>query len=48
VTGEDLKNLGVTPGPRFKELLERVRDAQLDGAVTSREEAVEFLRTSRG
>ena len=30
ITGDDLKRAGIVPGPRFKELLELVRDAQLD------------------
>jgi poly(A) polymerase len=44
VNGADLKRLGVLPGPAFKQLLERVRDAQLDGRVTSHADAVELVR----
>ena len=43
ITGDDLINLGYTPGPRFKEILARVEDAQLEGKIHSREEAVEFV-----
>jgi tRNA nucleotidyltransferase (CCA-adding enzyme) len=36
LTGEDLKKLGVPKGPRIKEFLQRLREARLDGKVTSR------------
>lgn len=39
VTGQDLIALGAKPGPRFKEVLEAVFDAQLAGTVHSPEEA---------
>lgn len=42
VTGNDLKRAGLKPGPRFRELLESIRDAQLDGRVTTKEEALAF------
>jgi poly(A) polymerase len=44
LTGNDLREAGLIPGPRFKELLEAVRDAQLDGLITTRDEALEFVR----
>ena len=44
LTGEDLIALGLTPGPRFKDILQTVEDAQLEGRVTSREEAVRLVR----
>ncbi len=43
ITGKDLHELGLAPGPRFKELLDAVRDAQLDGLVKSREEAIAWI-----
>jgi tRNA nucleotidyltransferase/poly(A) polymerase len=39
LTGDDLKALGFRPGPSFKEILEAVEEAQLDGRIHSREEA---------
>lgn len=42
--GVHLIKMGLTPGPRFKELLAAVYDAQLDGSVTTETEAVEMLR----
>jgi poly(A) polymerase len=44
VTGNDLIACGLEPGPRFAELLEQVRDAQLEGKLTAREDALEWLR----
>ena len=44
ITGEDLIALGYTPGPAFKDLLESAYDAQLEGNVTTREQAIEQLR----
>jgi poly(A) polymerase len=39
LNGDDLTRHGVPPGPRYKQLLDQVRDAQLDGTVRSQEEA---------
>jgi poly(A) polymerase len=44
VTGHDLRQLGPLPGPRYKELLDAAREAQLDGTITTREQALELLR----
>lgn len=46
VTGYDLKNLGYTPGPQFKEILAAVEDAQLNGTISDREEALGLIRSS--
>lgn len=39
-----MKELGVTPGPRVGQLLEAIREAQADGQVNSREEALALAR----
>lgn len=44
LTGRDLIELGLAPGPEFRHLLELVEDAQLEGRVSSRDEAVELVR----
>jgi poly(A) polymerase len=44
ITGRELIELGYVPGPRFKEILSAVEDAQLDGRLRSREEALELVR----
>ena len=36
LTGADLKTIGLTPGPRINEILDRLRAARLDGEVTDR------------
>ncbi len=43
VSGDDLIAMGRKPGPIFRRLLEAVYDAQLEGAVTSRDEAIQWL-----
>jgi poly(A) polymerase len=44
VTGDDLKALGYSPGPRFKEILAVLEDAQLNGIIHNREEALRLIR----
>jgi poly(A) polymerase len=44
VTGQDLIAAGFEPGPRFKEILATIEDAQLEGRVTTREAAMEMVR----
>ena len=43
ITGQDLIEAGYEPGPRFKEILTAIEDAQLEGRLTSREAAMEFV-----
>jgi len=44
ITGDDLIAAGYKPGPQFKELLTAVEDAQLDGSISTKEEALELVR----
>jgi poly(A) polymerase len=44
LTGDDLIAAGYSPGPRFKEILAAVEDAQLEGRLQSRESALELVR----
>jgi tRNA nucleotidyltransferase (CCA-adding enzyme) len=48
LTGDDLKALGIPPGPRYKEILAELLDAKLDGRVGNREEELEFARKKAG
>jgi tRNA nucleotidyltransferase (CCA-adding enzyme) len=48
LSGEDLKKMGIPPGPRYKKLLAELLDAKLDGAVRNREEEVDFVRKRAG
>jgi len=43
VTGDDLIAAGYAPGPQFKSILTAVEDAQLDGRLNSRDEAMQFV-----
>jgi len=44
VTGDDLKAMGMIPGPRIGELLRAVHDAQVNGEIEDREEALAWIR----
>ena len=44
ITGRDLIEAGYEPGPRFKEVLAAVEDAQLEGRLASRVAAMEYVR----
>ncbi|AJF06347.1 CBS domain-containing protein [Geoalkalibacter subterraneus] len=43
IDGEDLKKMGIPPGPQYKEILRRVLLARLDGKATTREEEIAFV-----
>ena len=42
--GDDLIALGHRPGPAFRTILEAVEDAQLEGVLTTRDDALAFVR----
>jgi poly(A) polymerase len=44
LTGRDLIEAGYKPGPQFGKMLEAAEDAQLEGRVHSKEEALELVR----
>jgi poly(A) polymerase len=44
LTGDDLQAMGFRPGPLFAEILRSLEDAQLEGQVKTREEALEYVR----
>ena len=44
ITGDDLIAAGYSPGPRFREILEAVEDAQLEGRLLSHDAALELVR----
>jgi poly(A) polymerase len=44
VSGDDLIAAGYEPGPRFKEILTAIEDAQLEGRLNSKSEALRFVR----
>jgi len=46
-TGSDLLALGIPSGPQIKAMLETVRDAQLEGTISTPDEALELARQLR-
>jgi len=48
LTGNDLQNLGYEPGPLFSKILRSLEDAQLEGSIKSREEAMAFVTEHYG
>jgi len=44
LTGNDLKKMGIAPGPRIKEILNLLHEARLDGRVTSKRGEVDLVR----
>lgn len=44
LTGRDLIHAGLKPGPRFKFLLHELEDAQLEGLIHTKEDAIHLLR----
>jgi poly(A) polymerase len=47
ITGHDLVRHGLKEGPQFKTLLDRIREAQLDGEIQSKREALEWVDRHR-
>jgi poly(A) polymerase len=45
ITGDDLKSLGLFPGPAFKTLLDTIRDAQLNNEIATRGDALQLAGT---
>lgn len=43
VTGEDLIQLGIPQGPEYKIILQKIRDAQLDQIIHSRQDALSLI-----
>ena len=43
ITGHDLMKMGLAPGPLYKELLDAVREAQLDGTIRSSKQAYDLV-----
>jgi poly(A) polymerase len=43
LTGDDLQSMGFQPGPLFSQILQALENAQLDGQITTREEAEEYV-----
>jgi poly(A) polymerase len=48
IGGDDLIVMGYKPGPRFKAILKDVEDQQLDGALRTRDDALDYVRSHYG
>jgi poly(A) polymerase len=48
ITGRELIAAGYAPGARFKEMLRAVEDAQLEGVISTRDEALALVRQQFG
>jgi tRNA nucleotidyltransferase (CCA-adding enzyme) len=46
ITGDDLKKMGLEPGPAYRTILSRLRNARLDGEVSTREEEEQLVKLS--
>jgi poly(A) polymerase len=47
ITGDDLTAAGLSPGPLFKPILDAVYDAQLEGKIATKEQALELAMRGR-
>ncbi|MFN4260955.1 MAG: CCA tRNA nucleotidyltransferase [Gemmataceae bacterium] len=47
ISGHDLARHGLKPGPLFKQLLDAVREAQLEGTIKTRQQALELVERLR-
>ncbi len=48
VSGRDLIELGLKPGPLFKTLLSEIKEEQMEGRIPSREEALDWIKNRLG
>ena len=48
VTGKDLIALGLEPGPMFHVILDRVKEAQLEGELRDRQQALDWIEKEYG
>jgi poly(A) polymerase len=44
LTGDDLIGLGFRPGPEFRKILDAAEDAQLEGSISTRDDALVWVR----
>jgi tRNA nucleotidyltransferase/poly(A) polymerase len=44
ISGDDLRSMGIAPGPNYRVILETIRKQQLDQQITTQEEATQIAR----
>jgi tRNA nucleotidyltransferase (CCA-adding enzyme) len=47
LNGNDLKKIGLKPGPKFQKILAELRLAQIDGKISTRQQAKQFVKRPR-
>jgi tRNA nucleotidyltransferase (CCA-adding enzyme) len=45
ITGQDLKRMGLEPGPIYREILDAVLHARLNGQLKSKNDEIKFVDT---
>ena len=45
MTGHDLQEMGIPPGPKMGEILNKLMDEQLEGRITDRKGAIEYAKS---
>jgi poly(A) polymerase len=48
ITGEDLQALGFRPGPLYKQILQVIEDAQLEGKLATKDDAILWVKAEFG
>jgi poly(A) polymerase len=48
IKGRDLMDLGLSPGPKFKEMLTAVQNEQLESRLSDRESAIAWVKENYG
>jgi hypothetical protein len=44
ISGEDLKEMGLMPGPLFSKIIREVEDLQLEGKIKTKEQALDYIK----
>jgi len=44
ISGHDLRHLGIKPGPVFKTILDRIREAKVMGSIQSKDQEIAFVK----
>ncbi|MBU0614224.1 hypothetical protein KJ766_03000 [Patescibacteria group bacterium] len=43
INGKDIEKTGIKPGPKYREIIDKIRDAQWTGKITNKQEALGYL-----
>ncbi len=45
INGKDIQKAGLEPGPKYRNIIDKIRDAQWSGKINTKKEALEYLQT---